>query len=237
MDVLEPEHVRHEVDFIEESLGVEKQAVVLDLACGRGEHAIELANRGYSVVGVDLSPAALAIAHASMARTAPRDAESQKPSFLRGDMRELDFEENFDGAYCWSTSFGYFDDETNIGVLRRVHRALRQGGMLLIDVINRDFVAPRSPGLVWFEGDRCVCMDDMFVDFLTSRLRVKRTAMFEDGHSRELEYSIRLYTLSELGKMLHEVGFRVVEVTGHLAHPGTFFGTESPRLVILAERS
>ena len=236
MDQLSPEHLRLEVDFIEESLGVEKQAVVLDLACGRGEHALELAARGYSVLGLDLSTVALNVAHAGAARMPPlRDIT--KPSFMKADMRELDFEENFDGAYCWSTSFGYFDDETNLGVLKKLHRALRQGGMLLIDVANRDFVAPRSPGLVWFEGDGCVCMDDMYVDFLTSRLRVKRTAMFEDGHSRELEYSIRLYSLSELGRMLHEVGFRVVEVTGHLAHPGVFFGTESPRLVVLAERS
>jgi hypothetical protein len=77
----------------------------------------------------------------------------------------------------------------------------------------------------------------MYVDFFTSRLRVKRTAMFDDGHSRELDYSIRLYTLHELGKMLHEVGFKVVEVTGHTAHPGVFFGAESPRMIILAERA
>jgi SAM-dependent methyltransferase len=240
MDVLAPEHVKKEVDFIEESLGVEHEGVILDLACGRGEHAIELASRGYNVMGVDLSPIALGMAHENLrkAKSAAGGAPQRgKPSFLRSDMRELDFEENFDGAYCWSTSFGYFDDETNMLVLKRLYRALRQGGMLLIDVINRDFVAPRSPSLVWFEGDRCVCMDDMYVDFLTSRLRVKRTAMFEDGHSRELEYSIRLYSLDTLGRLLHEVGFRVVEVTGLIAHPGIFFGTESPRLIVLAERA
>jgi SAM-dependent methyltransferase len=152
-------------------------------------------------------------------------------------MREMAYEEAFDGVFCWSTSFGYFDDEKNLAVLQRVHRALRQGGMFLLDVINRDYVAPRSPSLVWFEGTQCVCMDDVFVDFFTSRLRVKRTAMFEGGLSRELDYSIRLYSLSELGRMLKEVGFKVVEVTGHTAHPGVFFGTESPRLIVLAERS
>ncbi len=246
MDILPPENVRQEVDFIEESLGVEREAVILDLGCGRGEHAVELALRGYNVVGIDLSPVALAASHENLRRgRAARDKLPDaaklpalgKSSFLRTDMRELDFQENFDGAYCWATSFGYFDDETNLDVLRRLHRALRQGGMLLIDVANRDFVAPRSPSLVWFEGDECVCMDDMCVDFLTSRLKVKRTAMFEDGHSREVEYSIRLYSLDTLGKMLHEVGFRVVEATGLIAHPGIFFGTESPRLIVLAERA
>ncbi|HTJ84989.1 MAG TPA: methyltransferase domain-containing protein [Polyangiaceae bacterium] len=229
--------IRREVDFIEESLGVEKHAVVLDLACGPGDHAIELAARGYNVVGVDYSEGMLALADKANKARQKATAGVRQPTFVRGDMRELGDEEAFDGAYVWSTSFGYFDEEKNLNVLARLHKALRQGGMLLLDVVNRDYVAPRSPSLVWFEGAQCVCMDDMYVDFFTSRLRVKRTAMFEGGLSRELEYSIRLYSLHELGKMLHEVGFKVVEVTGHPAHPGVFFGTESPRLIVLAERS
>lgn len=231
MDKLAPKELAREVDFIEESLSVEKHAVILDLACGRGEITCSLAGRGYTVLGVDLSPAALA-----ESQETARD-QRVKPSFLRADMRELDFEEAFDATVFWGTSFGYFDEAENVAVLKKIHRALRQGGMLLLDVANRDYVAPRSPSLVWFEGDGCVCMDDMSVDFLTSRLRVKRTAMFDDGHSRELEYSIRLYSLNDLGRALHEAGFKVIEVTGHLAHPGTFFGTESPRLIVLAERS
>jgi hypothetical protein len=152
-------------------------------------------------------------------------------------MREMAFDEMFDGVYSWSMSYGYFDEEKNLNVLGRIRRALRQGGMLLLDVTNRDYVASRSPSLVWFEGDGCVCMDEMQVDFFSSRLKVKRTAMFDDGRSRELDYSIRLYSLHELGKMLHECGFKVVEVTGHPAHAGVFFGAESPRIIILAERS
>jgi SAM-dependent methyltransferase len=231
LDRIEDKVVRREVDFIEERLGVEKGAVILDLACGYGMHAIEIASRGYSVVGYDLSLAMLA-------RAADEAQDrGQKLNFLQGDMREMNFEETFDGIYCWSTSFGYFDDEKNQDVLSRIHRALRTGGMLLLDIVNRDYVSCRQPSLVWFEGDGCVCMDEMQVDFFTSRLKVKRTVMFEDGRSRELDYSLRLYGLHELGKMLHEAGFKVTEVTGHPAHPGVFFGSESPRLIILAERS
>lgn len=229
--------VKREVDFIEESLGVEKHAVVLDLACGMGDHALELSSRGYSVVGLDLSQGMLDGANRGIKRRMSGDPGYNPPTFTHGDMREMTYEEAFDGVYCWSTSFGYFDEEKNLAVLKNVHRALRQGGMFLLDVINRDYVAPRSPSLVWFEGTQCVCMDDMFVDFFTSRMRVKRTAMFEGGLSRELDYSIRLYSLNELGRMLKEVGFKVVEITGHTAHPGVFFGTESPRLIVLAERS
>jgi len=237
MDRLEDRVIHREVDFIEESLGMEKHAVVLDLACGMGDHAVELAARGYSVVGLDYSRGMLKIAESKVKTRVKLAPSYSPPSFVQADMRELAYEEAFDGVYCWSTSFGYFDEEKNLAVLQRVHRALRQGGMFLLEVINRDYVAPRSPSLVWFEGQSCVCMDDMYVDFFTSRMRVKRTAMFEGGLSRELDYSIRLYTLHELGNMLHQVGFKVIEVTGHPAHPGVFFGTESPRLIILSERS
>jgi len=231
MDRLEPKMVRREVDFIEERLGMEKGAVILDLACGPGLHAVEMASRGYSLVGYDLSLAMLA--HASD----EAQERGQKLNFLQGDMREMAFEETFDAVYCWSTSFGYFEEEKNVDVLVRIRRALRSGGLLLLDVVNRDYVASRQPSLVWFEGEGCVCMDEMAVDFFTSRLKVKRTVMFEDGRSRELDYSIRLYGLHELGKILHEAGFKVIEVTGHPAHPGVFFGSESPRLIVLAERA
>jgi SAM-dependent methyltransferase len=231
MDQPKLSFVQREVNFIEESLGVEKGAVVLDLACGTGQHAVELASRGYSVVGFDLSLAMLARA------SDEAQERGQKLNFLQGDMREMAFEEMFDGIYCWATSFGYFDEEKNLEVLARAHRALRHGGMLLIDIVNRDFIAPRQPSLVWFEGDGCVCMDEMHVDFFTSRLKVKRTVMFEDGRTREVDYSIRLYNLHELGKMMHDCGFRVVQVTGQPAHPGVFFGSESPRIIVLAERA
>jgi SAM-dependent methyltransferase len=230
MDRLTQSQVTTEVSFIEESLAVQKGGIILDLACGAGRHAVELAIRGYNVVGYDLSLAMLA-------RAADEAQErDQKLNFLHGDMRDMGFEEMFDGVFCWSTSFGYFDDEKNQLVAQKIHRALRKGGMLLLDVANRDFVTQRQPSLVWFEGDGCVCMDEMRVDFITSRLRVKRMVILEDGRTRELDYSIRLYTLHELGRMLHDVGFKVTEVSGHPATPGVFMGADSPRLIVLAEK-
>ncbi len=91
--------------------------------------------------------------------------------------------------------------------------------------------------MVWFEGDGCICMDEMRVDFITSRLRVKRMVMLDDGRTRELEYSMRLYALHELGRLLHEVGFKVIEVSGHPATPGVYLGSTSPRIIVLAEKA
>ena len=227
---LTDEQIAREVDFIEDSLSIEKHGAMLDLACGTGRHAIELARRGYEVVGFDLSLAMLA-----RAGDEAQDREA-KLNFVQGDMRDMTFEEQFDGVYCWNTSFGYFEEDRNAQVIDRIHRSLKAEGRLLLDVANRDFLIRQSPSLAWFEGEGCVCMDEMSFDFITSRMKVKRTVMLDDGRSREIEYSMRVYSLHELGKLLHEHGFKVCEVSGRLATPGVFFGNESPRTIILAEK-
>lgn len=222
--------VKREATFIEESLGVNPGGVLLDLGCGAGHHAVELAQRGYAVVGYDLSLHQLALA-ADMAQD-----KQQKLNLMQGDMRDMAFDSVFDGIYCWDTTFGYFEEEKNVAVAARIFQALKPGGAFLIDVINRDFVAMQQPSSVWFEGDTAVCMDDMSVDFISSRLKVKRSVMLDDGRTRECHYSIRLYSLHELGKLLHEVGFRIAEASGQASTPGVFMGQNSPRIIILAQR-
>lgn len=222
--------VLREADFIEDSLGLVKGARILDLACGTGHHALELARRGYAVVGVDSSSVML-----TRATEEAKRAGIQVP-FTLGDMRELGIDEKFDGVYCWDTSFGYFDEERNGQVIAGVWKALRKGGQFLLDVANRDYIIKQVPSVAWFEGEGCVCMDEVHVDNITSRMRVKRTMIFEDSRSREIEYSIRLYSIHELGRMLHEHGFRVAEISGRVATPGVFFGSDSPRALILAEK-
>src|SRR4029078_7187761 len=189
--------MRREVTFVEESQGVAPGGVVLDLGCGSGQDAVELASRGDGVVGYDLSLYQLALA-ADIAQE-----RSQKINFLQGDMREMAFEEMFDGVFCWNTTFGYFEEDKNLAVSQRVFKALRPGGMFLIDVLNRDFAAASAPCTVWYEGDSCVCMDDMSVDYISSRLRVKRSIILDDGRTKEGSYSIRRYLFAGPAPLLH----------------------------------
>jgi SAM-dependent methyltransferase len=222
--------IAKQVDFIEARLGLAKGATILDVGCGLGLHAIELTRRGYLVVGLDLS--------LPMLSRAADEAQDHgfKINFLHADMREMNFEGAFDAVLLWGTTLGYFDDETNKGVLERIHRALKPGGLLLLEVVNRDFAVKSQPNLVWFQGDGCVVMEETAFNFIASRLSVKRNVILDDGRQRETTYSIRLYSLHELGQVLHLRGFRVVEITGREATPGVYFGADSPKLIILAER-
>lgn len=222
--------VNKQVDFIEQRLGLAQGATILDVGCGLGLHAIELTRRGYLVVGLDLS--------LPMLSRAADEAQDQgfKINFLHADMREMNFEGAFDAVLLWGTTLGYFDDDTNKQVLERIHRALKPGGLILLEVVNRDFAVRSQPNLVWFQGDGCVVMEETSFNFIASRLQVKRNVILDDGRQRETTYSVRLYSLHELGQVLHQRGFRVSEITGREATPGVFFGADSPKLIVLAER-
>jgi SAM-dependent methyltransferase len=222
--------IAKQVDFIEQSLGVSKGGTILDVGCGLGLHAVELTRRGYLVVGLDLS--------LSMITRAAELAQQQqlKLNVVHADIREMEFDGAFDGVICMGTTFGFFDDDANRDVLARLNHALRPGGRVLMDMVNRDYVLRFQPNLVWFEGDECVCMEESDFNYFNSRLTVKRTMMREDGKQSNAEYSVRLYSLHELGLLMQQVGFRVIEVSGQEAIRGAFFGANSPRMLLLAER-
>jgi SAM-dependent methyltransferase len=224
------EQTLREVNFIKSSLETPEGGEVLDVACGYGRHAIELAQRGLKVTGIDLSlPLLIRAADESQRR-------SLSVNFVHADMRELSFDSQFDGACCMMTSFGYFDEETNLKVAQGIWKALKPGGRLLIDVINRDYLVGDLPTRVWWEGDGCVVLEEVDFSFNTSRISVRRSVVFQDGRQIEQEISIRAYSLHELGRLLRLAGFRVMEVSGSLATRGNYFGSTSRNLFVLCEK-
>jgi hypothetical protein len=108
--------------------------------------------------------------------------------------------------------------------------------VLLLEVINRDFIIGSQPNQVWFEVDGAVCMEETDFDYETSRLRVKRRVANHSGQQNDRHYSIRLYALHEIRALLERNGFRVDEISGREATLGVFFGVHSPKMIIRAER-
>jgi SAM-dependent methyltransferase len=225
-----PKEVASECDFIERALRIPAGSRVLDVGCGLGVQTVELASRGYQPVGLDIS--------ATMVSRAYDEAEDRglQINFVRGDMRDVTFEEPFDALLCWGTTFGYFSEEENELAVRQFHQALAPNGILLLEVINRDFIIGAQPNQVWFEVDGAVCMEETDFDYETSRLRVKRRIASHSGQQNDRLYSIRLYALHEIRALLERNGFRVDEVSGREATQGIFFGLHSPKMIIRAER-
>lgn len=221
-----------DVTFILKSLGVRKGGRILDLACGFGRHSIELAKRNFEVAGLDLSLPLLQRALGEAQR------RSLSIKFIHGDMRELNFAAIFDACFSWQTSFGFFDDRTNMRVLKGVHRALKPGGRFLVDVVNRDYVVAEMPSRTWWEGVDCVFLEEVEFDHHSSTLHTKRSFIYEDGSPpQEFSSYIRLYSLHEMRRIMEAAGFEVLEISGELHHRGNYLGPTSSRLIVLAEKT
>jgi SAM-dependent methyltransferase len=227
---LTPQTTQREAAFLVDALAVKPGHHILDVGCGYGRHAMELAARGFHVTALDLS-LALLLRGADEAQR-----RGLSINFVHGDMRDMTFENQFEGAFCVFSTFGFFDDEMNKKVASYIARALKPGGRLVLDVLNRDYITADLPTRVWWEGDGCVVLEEVDFNYFTSRVMSNRSVVFEDGRQLEQEISIRAYALHELGKVLHGAGFRVIEVSGNLAARGRFFGKDSRNLWIIAEK-
>lgn len=222
-----------DAQFMFSLLGAREGMSVLDVGCGDGHHAVQLATLGARVTGLDNS-LALLLAAAQVKEAA--EFEDGRVEFIHGDMRRLPRDREFDAVVCVGTTLGYFEEDQNWLCLQEMHDRLLPGGRLLIHVFNRDFVAPHLPSRSWWQGKRCMVIDEAEMNFFANRLRVHRTIIFDDGRQFEHHMFMRAYTVQDLGKAISQLGMRVLEVSGSRDTRGRFYGSASPDIWIVAEK-
>ena len=221
-----PEYTRAEVDRMLEILDLDAGAAVLDVPCGEGRHAVELARRGFQVTGVELHPGTLAVA-----RDAAED-DGLEIEWVQGDMREIEDEERFQAAICYWTSFGYFDDDGDRDFLGVLHRALAPGGQLLMELRTAETLLPRLQPRHWSRvGDATLLEERRYVP-ATGRMETDWTLVM-DGEAVTRSTSIRLYTCRELLDRLADVGFAEPHLLDGEGNP---FELGARRLVLRATR-
>jgi SAM-dependent methyltransferase len=222
----------HEVDFMLQALDLPPAAQVLDLACGHGRHAIELARRGYAVTGLDRSRALLAKAVELSGEAGVR------VEWVQEDMRAIPetWAARFDGVINVFTSWGYFEaDAENEQVLQGVARALKLAGRLFLDTINHERLMRQFRPRSWTEGpDGSLALDASEFDPLRGRVETTRRIILPDGSRHHRRISVRLYTLAEVRNMLDRCGLRVLTAYGDFA--GGPYTIDSPRTIVVAER-
>jgi ubiquinone/menaquinone biosynthesis C-methylase UbiE len=225
-----PERTEAETQFIASSLGLRPGGGVLDLACGVGRHAIGMARLGYRVTGIDFNARYLEIAAADAI------AAGVDVSWHAGDMRALEYDRAFDGAYSYFTSFGYFDVDDNERVLAGIARALRPGGRVLLEMMNRDWLLTHPQQRTWSQrDDGMLLMEESTLELVPSRVVSRQLLIDPQGGTQVTkQFFLRTYTCAELTALLRRHGLAVTEVTGGAG--GEPYGTESRRLAIVAER-
>jgi ubiquinone/menaquinone biosynthesis C-methylase UbiE len=133
-DFIPKKRTQEEVSFIIKASGIKKGFKILDIPCGAARHSLELAKKKFDVTALDYSKEYLEDAVKKAQKTGLKNI-----TFVRKDMRKIDFREEFDLAINMFTSFGYFDDKDNYLFLKKIYRSLKKGGVFIIDIKNGVF--------------------------------------------------------------------------------------------------
>lgn len=222
----EPAEVAGLVSFLE----LPPEGRILDLACGYGRIAVPLARRGFQVTGLDLSEPLLADARERAAQA------GVAVEWRRADIRDIPSEQSgqFDAVISIWNSFGYFaDDHENQRVLASAVQALKPGGRLLIDVSNRDRVVSTYRARDWEERDGLVLLQDRSFDPVRGLNRTELN-WHEDGQRRQVHFAVRLYTATELTRMVESAGLRPIAYYGDWT--GAELTRESRQIILIAEK-
>lgn len=217
-----------DAELIGRLLDVQPGARVLDVACGHGRIANRLARDGATVSGLDATALFLDRARTEAA------GDGLEVEYVEGDMRKLPWRDgSFDRLVSWFTSFGYFDDADNRGVLREMHGVLRAGGSLLMETNNLVELLSRWVPASVVERDGDLAIDRSRLDPTTGRATTERMIV-RGGQVRRFTFSVRMFVAAELRDWLLEAGFSAVDFYGSDGEPLT---AGSPRMITLASRS
>ena len=208
------------MDNLTQYLNLPDKAKVLDLACGKGRHAIYLSQLGYTVLGADLSENSIAEANKN---------SNTHLSFKVHDMREP-FEEKFDAIFNLFTSFGYYEDEAdNLKTLIAIKDSLSETGFAVIDFMNVDYVLEN---LVADEVKSVDGIDFHIKRYLKDGYIYKEIDFEDKGEKFHFTEKVQALRLEDFEKMMEEAGIYLLDIFGDYKLR-KFFKKQSERLIMI----
>jgi 2-polyprenyl-3-methyl-5-hydroxy-6-metoxy-1,4-benzoquinol methylase len=226
-----------ECDFIEKEINYDKSLSIIDIGCGTGRHSIELTERGYKVIGIDLSESQLERAKAKA------KAQNLQIDFQKHDARNLPFRNEYDLAImlCEGAFPLMETDELNYEILRNATNSLKAAGKLIFTTLNglfplfhsvEEFCASTTE-----EGNATYSKNTF--DLMTFRDFNITTVEDDFGNKKELECNERYYVPSEITWLLKSLEFKKIDIYG--AKLGAFsrndkLTTEDFEMLVIAEK-
>ena len=208
------------MDNLTHYLNLPEAARILDLACGKGRHAIYLNSLGFDVTGADLSENSIKEAS---------EFANEKLHFKVHDMRET-CNEKYDAIFNLFTSFGYFEDDAdNYKTIKAIHNSLTETGFAVIDFMNADFVIEN------LVADEVKSVDG--IDFHIQRYykdgHIFKEISFEDeGQNYHFTERVQALRLEDFEKMMEEAGIYLLDIFGDYKLR-KFYKNQSERLIMI----
>jgi len=217
-----------EAAFVLRQLKLKKGSALLDLCCGPGRHAVEFAKRGLAVTGYDFSEEYLQEAAARAKK------KKVKLRLLCGDMRRLKFANEFDAAVNLFGSFGYFRKfSDDILTLKGVARALKPGGLFLLDIVHGEYLRSKFTPHPWQDmGDHYLLAEvEMTSD---GSINTWTTVHKEPREIQSRTFFNRLYDRKRISAALLKAGLKPLKFWG--SFHGLRLSPENNRLIVLARK-
>ena len=221
---------------IEKILKKHKVKTVLDLTCGTGSQVFYLLERGYHVIGSDISPGMLKIAQTKAKKA------GIKIKFLHGDMRDQ-LVGQFDAVITIFNAIGHLTKADFKKTIQNVSRNLNDGGIYIFDIINLNYVLDKD-NIIKLSYECMKTIKNKQVRELQHSIIGKdgiltsHTTSYEQEKSKKLTVSntsitLQLYTAKELRKLLSKNGFQVLEQVG--IDGSKFSDKKTERIVTIAK--
>ncbi|MBQ1280947.1 MAG: methyltransferase domain-containing protein [Oscillospiraceae bacterium] len=186
---------------------------VLDLACGTGTLSVLLAERGYQVLGADISEEMLAVAYEKTMELA-----ENRPYFIHQSMQKLRLPYKMDCVVCCLDSLNYLTKPADCKkAIERVYASLEQGGIFIFDINSPEKLRGLDGQVFLDEDDDVYCVWRAEFDEGTNicsygmDIFQRHGPVWTRSAEEHLEYA---YTVEQLLGYLRGAGFTEISVYG-----------------------
>ncbi len=220
-------HLR-QVEWIEQMVKKEGKKLkrILDVGCGTGLHASELAKKGYKVTGIDISDEMLEIAKSR--------AKKYGFNLVKADICDWIENENYDLVISIFITLGYiYETKRIISAFNNIYKSLKKGGIFIFDVMNGVYALSNLEEIIEEKHKDVVIKWKRKLDFLNSVV-LGQGKFYLDGKQTEDFQKFRYYLPGELELLLSTVGFDKVELYGNLQRKK--LNNNSRRVFVLARK-
>ena len=197
-----------DVEFLIQSLKLNKNHNILDVPCGAGRHTLCFGKKGFFVTGVEINKHCLKLAQ--------KNCRNLKTvAIKKANMKNLSWAKNkFDLVINLYTSFGYFKtDKENQSFLYELVKSVKPGGHLVIQTINRDWLLKVFSPVDWSESPHSYYMHGRKYDPKTNYMEGYNFYLDKkSGKGEKAYHRIRLYSISEMKKLLSSTGLVSLKV-------------------------